>query len=240
VNLDTVVPWGRSFDEYRSMFSLTESDLKKNILGCGDGPASFNAELTAIGGNIVSIDPIYEFTAAQVRSRIDSIYHQIMSEMEENKEAYVWRNIQDVAHLGEVRMGAIETFLSDYECGCRESRYIKASLPDLPFSKRQFELALCSHLLFLYSEQISLDQHVQGMKELCRVADEVRVYPLLALNGNISSHIEPVTAALEDAGISVSVKPVGYEFQKGAVEMLIAKHNHSSMSATTGREEIQQ
>ncbi|MAD80187.1 MAG: SAM-dependent methyltransferase, partial [Planctomycetaceae bacterium] len=32
-----------------------------------DGPASFNAELTARGGSIVSCDPIYEFTADEIR-----------------------------------------------------------------------------------------------------------------------------------------------------------------------------
>jgi hypothetical protein len=41
-----IKPWGRSFDEYVRMFSLTHADIKRQILGCGDGPASFNAELT--------------------------------------------------------------------------------------------------------------------------------------------------------------------------------------------------
>ncbi len=54
--LDKVVPWGRSLDEYRRMFALTDSDLEKRILGCADGPASFNAELTANGGSVVSCD----------------------------------------------------------------------------------------------------------------------------------------------------------------------------------------
>ena len=49
-SLEKVVPWGRSFAEYIRMFSLTEEDLEKRILGCGDGPASFNAELTKKGG----------------------------------------------------------------------------------------------------------------------------------------------------------------------------------------------
>jgi len=39
-----IKPWGRSFEEYVRMFSLTPPDLKRKILGCGDGPASFNAE----------------------------------------------------------------------------------------------------------------------------------------------------------------------------------------------------
>ena len=44
--LENVVPWGRSYDEYVSMFDLTEVDLGLRLLGCGDGPAGFNAALT--------------------------------------------------------------------------------------------------------------------------------------------------------------------------------------------------
>jgi hypothetical protein len=47
--LDLIVPWGRSFDEYRQMFALTEADLGGRLVGCGDGPASFNAEATRRG-----------------------------------------------------------------------------------------------------------------------------------------------------------------------------------------------
>ncbi|MCI5142695.1 MAG: SAM-dependent methyltransferase, partial [Candidatus Electrothrix sp. ATG1] len=39
--LKEIVPWGRSFQEYVAMFALSEDDLGKRILGCGDGPASF-------------------------------------------------------------------------------------------------------------------------------------------------------------------------------------------------------
>jgi len=81
MKLDNIVPWGRSLHEYTSMFSLNESDFNKKILGCGDGPACFNAEVTKKGGDIVSVDPVYQFSANQIRSRIDEVYPQIMSEM---------------------------------------------------------------------------------------------------------------------------------------------------------------
>jgi hypothetical protein len=57
--LDQVVPWGRSYDEYVAMFALTEVNLRKRILGCGDGPASFNAGLTRRGGAVVSAQGLY-------------------------------------------------------------------------------------------------------------------------------------------------------------------------------------
>ncbi|WP_202405558.1 MULTISPECIES: hypothetical protein [Halomonadaceae] len=71
MELDHVVPWGRSFEEYQRMFNLAPADLDKRILGCGDGPASFHATLTARGGRVakevrvfplVSLDPVdYRF-----------------------------------------------------------------------------------------------------------------------------------------------------------------------------------
>lgn len=205
------------------MFSLTDSDLNKDILGCGDGPASFNAELTAAGGGITSVDPIYQFSAIQIRSRIDHAYDQIMSQVEQNFDKYTWNHIDSIEQLGRERMKSMELFLSDYERGLNEGRYLYAGLPELPFDDNEFDLALCSHFLFLYSEQVNLDLHICGMQELCRVAKEVRVYPLLALDGKVSSHVQPVKDALTNRGVQVSLVPVEYEWQKGAVKMLVAK-----------------
>ncbi len=96
--------------------------------------------------------------------------------------------------------------------------------PVLPFKDQEFQLALCSHYLFLYSVHVSQEQHTLSMVELCRVAHEVRVYPLLSIENNEKSkHLEPVISALTNDGINVSLVPVEYEFQKGATEMLVAK-----------------
>ncbi len=221
MKLDSVVPWGRSFEEYCSIFALSEGDLQKRLLGCGDGPASFNAELTQRCGNIVSVDPVYQFSVEQIRSRIDEVYPQIMSQMEQNADSYIWESIKDVSELGRVRTAAMQQFLSDYDSGKEAGRYIAASLPVLPFEDQQFELAICSHFLFLYSEHFDLEQHIQSMIELCRVASEVRVYPLISLEGTVSKHLSAVTSALESEGIQTSLEPVEYQFQKGATEMLV-------------------
>jgi hypothetical protein len=77
--LDAVVPWGRSFEEYRSMFALSEADLRLNILGCADGPASFNAEAMRRGFRVRSCDPLYQFTPAGIRERIDQTYDALCS-----------------------------------------------------------------------------------------------------------------------------------------------------------------
>jgi hypothetical protein len=225
IPLDQVVPWGRSFDEYVAMFSLDAADPRGRILGCGDGPASFNAEATARGHRVVSCDPLYAFTPAQIRRRVEETYDTIVDGCRQHRDAFVWSDngFRSPEHLGEMRMAAMERFLADFatrdarECG----RYISASLPDLPFADGAFELCLCSHLLFLYSAQLSAALHVAAAAEMCRVAREVRVFPLLTLDGEPSPHLDAVTDAMRSRGCQVERRRVGYEFLRGADEMLV-------------------
>jgi len=113
-------------------------------------------------------------------------------------------------------MRAMKSFLQDYEIGKKEGRYIEASLPTIPFSPGEFDIALCSHFLFLYSTQVSLELHIEGMRELCRVSKEVRVYPLITLEAQASPHLEPVIDAMLKNGLVVELKEVSYRFQKNA------------------------
>ena len=223
MQLENIVPWGRSFDEYKDIFSLTETDLNKSILGCGDGPASFNAELTLLGGNIVSIYPTYQFDALAFKTRVSQVYDEIMPQMHLNKDKYLWKSIPSVEALGDIRMNAMNTFISDYEQGKKSGRYLNESLPKLSFNNKQFDIALCSHYLFLYSEHVNLEQHIESIIELCRVAKEVRIYPLLSLNGNKSPHLEAVISALNNLKLTTSLTDVEYQFQKGATQMLVVK-----------------
>lgn len=61
--LKGTVPWGRNLEEYKKMFNLTDSEINKRIISFGDGPASFNCEMTQKNKSVISIDPIYQFSA---------------------------------------------------------------------------------------------------------------------------------------------------------------------------------
>jgi len=219
--LDSVVPWGRSFDEYVSMFSLTDTDLQSRILGCGDGPASFNGILAGRNGNIVSCDPLYRFSAEEIRSRISDTAATIGRELAENTDEFVWTHFDSVEAVIETRMSAMEQFLLDFSSGKRAGRYIDASLPQLPFLDDAFDLALCSHFLFLYSEQHDLGFHVRSIRELSRVAAEVRIFPLVELDATPSRHLQPVISDLESFGLQCEIVRVPYEFQIGSARMLV-------------------
>jgi hypothetical protein len=84
--LDQVVPWGRSFEEYRRMFALSDADLQLRILGCADGPASFNAEATRFGTTVISTDPLYRLDTPTIRDRIAATYDQMLEEAQRNSQ----------------------------------------------------------------------------------------------------------------------------------------------------------
>jgi hypothetical protein len=220
VELDQIIPWGRSRLEYELMFRLASDDLRGRLLGCGDGPASFNAEMTAAGYFVVSVDPIYFCSGSEIAAKFDASSEKVIGQVRATLSKWNWDYHRDPDGLLANRRKAMVKFLADYEAGLRTGRYQIASLPCLPFSEGYFDLALCSHLLFLYSDQLSEEFHIKSVLELCRVASEVRIFPLLALSHRRSPHIAPVCARLAQAGWSSEIIRVDYEFQKGGNEML--------------------
>ena len=219
--LNSIVPWGRNLYEYKDMFNLTEYELKNTkILGCGDGPASFNAEVTLLGGSVVSIDPTYQFTSEQIASRIDDVALEVMAEIRKKQEDFVWKNIANPDTLYDMRMSAMQIFLADFKQGKEEGRYRYEMLPKLSFSEAQFDLALSSHFLFLYSEHLDEQFHKDAIDEMLRVAKEVRIFPLVTLSGEVSKHLAPIVDYLEAKNYSCAVVKTVYEFQKRGNTML--------------------
>jgi hypothetical protein len=217
---EEVVPWGRSFNEYRRMFHLTNEDLQRSILGCADGPANFNAEMFRKGHRVISCDPLYQFTAKQIKQRIDATYAEVIGQTRRNQEKFVWDLITSPDELGRLRLEAMRDFLSDYEQGKRDGRYIPAQLPVLPFASVSFNIALCSHFLFFYSDHLSLPFHQQAVDELCRVAHEVRIFPMLTYNAEPCPLISPLIEHLQKACCTVSIERVPYQFQRGGNLMM--------------------
>jgi hypothetical protein len=218
--LDNVVPWGRSYDEYIRMFDLTKDELTHSILSCGDGPAGFNSKMNQLGNTVVSCDPIYQLTAQELQTRITKTYDKVMEETYKNQNNFVWDVIKSPEELSRVRMDAMREFILDYEKGKQEGRYLAESLPSLPFGAKEFDLALCSHFLFLYTEQLSLEFHRASVLEMYRVAREVRIFPLIDLDLNKSRYVPAVCSELKEAGFAFEVRKVPYEFQRGGNEML--------------------
>lgn len=222
--IDQVVPWGRNLEEYIRMFSLTSADLDKKILGCGDGQASFNAEMHEQGKQVVSVDPIYQFTATQIKQRITATADKIKEQLLENQQDYTWSTYHHPEALVNIRLAAMDVFLKDFVQGKQEGRYWEGALPKLPLADQSFDLALCSHFLFSYSLHLDADFHEHSIREMCRVSREVRIFPLLEVDGKRSRHLESLMERFKTApSVMATIVPVDYEFQKGGNQMLVCR-----------------
>jgi hypothetical protein len=207
------------------MFGLNESDLSKSILGCGDGPASFNSVMYKKGKKVISVDIIYQFSIIEIKQRIKATFDIVMNQTRNNQEKFVWSNIKNIYELGLIRLSAMQEFLNDYEKGKIENRYVCVDLPVLPFNNNNFDLVLSSHFLFLYTNNLTLDFHIQSIAEMLRVAKEVRIFPLLDFNAIQSPYVEIIMNIYSKKGYSVKQLKVDYEFQKGGNKMLVIKQS---------------
>ena len=216
VKLEKVVPFGRSLAEYQGMFSLSDEDLNKSIVGIGDGPASFNAEMTASGKSVVSVDPLYAFRPEEIEQQFYSVVDNVIALVKASPDDY---NISP-EEIREKRVNALRHFIAEFEIGKAQGRYVVGELPDMDFRDGQFELALSSNLLFLYSAHFTYEFHRGAVLEMLRIASEVRIYPLLTLMLEPSSYLQPIIDELKFLGFQVSLEKVSYEVQKGCNEML--------------------
>ena len=98
-------------------------------MGCGDGSASFNAELTKRGGNITSVDPVYYFCADQIRQMISEAYYKVINQTRKNHEKFIWKEITSVEELERIKMSAMAKFLEDFPKGIIQKRDVPGELP---------------------------------------------------------------------------------------------------------------
>src|ERR1035437_1065886 len=220
--LKNTVPWGRNLDEYKSMFKLTDSDLNKRIISFGDGPASFNYEMTMLRKSVVSIDPVYQFSTNDLKLIIKETKDVVIEQTKNNLQNFVWEKIKTINELEQMRLSAMDNFLQDFEKGKKECRYINHEMPNkTDFDNLTFDLGLSSHFLILYS-QLGLDFHISSLTEMLRVAKEIRIFLILNLDAKKSELLDNLINYFEKDFI-VNIEKVDYEFQKSGNKMLAIK-----------------
>lgn len=106
----------------------------------------------------------------------------------------------ELVRLRAMRELARQLFLRDYLAGLAQGRYVKGELPHLPFADDSFDCALCGHFLFLYAHLFDEGFHRKAIAELLRVARQVRIYPLLGLDGVMPAFAETLLAELAARG----------------------------------------
>jgi SAM-dependent methyltransferase len=211
---------GRTFAEYRWMFDLAAGDLNgRAVLDCGGGAGAFTAAAAELAGRAVAADPLYGPPAATLEPELSAAVETNVAQLREKRDLFVWDVYGDVETRGRYLRAATERFLADY--AANPGRYVAAAVPSLPFVAGAFDLALVANLLFLYDDRLDLAFHLAAVRELVRVAGEVRVFPLSSLDATRSVLVDPFVDRLRADGLSARFESVPYEFQPGATEMLV-------------------
>jgi hypothetical protein len=208
----------RSLAEYRAMFALTEADLARSILDCPGGAASFTAEVTGAGGQVMACDPIYDKPTQAIADLSKSDMQRAQRYQQEHPDGYVWSFFDDPEHYLASRFHAADMFSRHRDTS--PEHYIVAALPTLPFVDQAFDLALSSHLLFAYADRFDHDFHLRSIQGLVRVAVEVRVYPLVPFGYPDNPALPALIDQLNQTGLTAEVQEVDYELHRGATTML--------------------
>ncbi len=185
-----ITPWGKNLEESKTIFGLTNEDLEKKIAGFADGASSLNCELSRMGKDIISFDPIYGLPEEYLRS--------CFSEVMERSSLFI-KSAPDAQHvelkeIEKIRKKTVNLFLEDYEAGQKEGRYRPYSFPGTTgFADQFFDLGLCSNFLMLY-EELGIEFHLASVSEMLRISREIRIFPVINFLGQRSAMLPSLTS----------------------------------------------
>lgn len=212
--------WIFNLTDYRQMFDLQENDFAKPILDYPGRISSFNAQMHAQGVRVVSGDSLYGLSFEQMQQKSvelfeaneDSLRSHLnwLKENDEKSIEMILKNWRD----------SEKQFLDDYRAGQSEGRYQNVSLPKLPFKDHEFDLAICTNLIFHTMAMINGNSTEDLVAELCRVAVEARIFPLLNEKGEMPEKLGMLMLNLQQQNYALEVREVPYKQHKGANAML--------------------
>lgn len=222
LQLDDVVLIGRTYEEYRAYFALTDGDLRgARVLDMGSGVSSFGAEARERGYDVTGADPIYGAEPEALERKCRRDLDEVVRQLPAVADKYVWGGFyRDVPDLARKREAAYRRFLSDYQPA--SERYIRAGLPHTGLAAGRFTLTLVSHFLFLYDDRFDYAFHKASLLELGRVTTgEIRIFPLVNMRAEICPHLERFIGDSERPRWPVERRPVDFELLKGSRDMLV-------------------
>jgi hypothetical protein len=212
---------GRTFDEYCRMFNLTEDELKNNtFLDCPGGACSFTAEARKKGIIAQASDCEYGNPVSHFEKSCQLELDKVKDGFANAESLFNWSFYGELDQLLLYRQKAARLFVQDYHKNPKS--YTKGILPNLPFPNNAFDIVLSGHFLFLYADRLDYNFHRNALLELTRVAKkEVRVYPLIGLDGSAYADMDKLLYDLSQTGAVPKLIETDFEFLKGSNQCLL-------------------
>jgi len=147
---------------------------------------------------------MYHASAAEILRRSAESRGRIHHYQSDHPDQFHWPYLGSPA--ANLRCAEVSADLFGVDFAANPGGYVPATLPRHPFPDQRFHLALSGYLLFTYADRLSLDDHVGALRELLRVSEEVRAFPLIDITGAQYPHLDALRSALEDDGVSVALR----------------------------------
>ncbi len=216
LQLDRVVFFGRTFEEYLKMFALTLADIEgRSVLDCPSGPGWLCRGGQKKGTECHRIRPDVSPIASGLR-RIAMGDIESTKEKIANDPNFPKANLETYHH--EKRKAWSSSF-QDYSEGVKQGRYVPASLPSLPFADGQFDLVLSGTPPFCYASQkmvafgpghpwIWSSTAMPSKNCFAFAKPNLRLYPIAAMNSSTEWNPIARTLAREfaDQGFRIETK----------------------------------
>lgn len=205
-----------NLDDYRQMFDLNDKEIKSSILDYPAGFSSFNTEMHQAGHHVVSADPCYHLSADDMRNHINKQLAGLSEHVDEHEHTLT-KQRERSSVLVAAKQSA-DAFYQDYKLGCQQGRYQAVRMPTLPYKDGEFGLVLSSHWLF--SDHPDSFYQMQTLREMVRVGQECRIFPVLDVSGQVSPSLGPLMIALQQENYGVEVREVDFALQEHGNAML--------------------
>jgi SAM-dependent methyltransferase len=215
-----LVLWGHGAEDYLGMFDLSQAELESGILEYGCGPSAVNSQLTKLNKQVVSCDPLFVLDKDTLSSKAKMIFANMAEEIYLHQDRFDFSQSGGLEKLLVNRQQGMQNFFADYPNGKKEGRYVGISDYHLPFADFTFEYALSSHYFFADLDEQTVDFHLIVIRELARIAKEVRIFPLVDREGNMSEFLGPVLLGLQQENYGVEVREVSFHLHKSGNAML--------------------
>jgi len=212
--------WGQHLDEYKDMFALTDDDLQKSFLEYNSGVSAFNCEVKSQALSCISCDPWYVLDKQSLKEKIEHSFDKRLLELENNLNSLDLSRYASFEKLVAYRQQGVASFFADFEKGLAEKRYMPITVDELPFHDFQFDFALVANNFFADLDYQTVEYHIARIKELARVAKDVRIFPLVDAKGVPSNLLGPIIMGLYKDKFRVEVKDVSYHLQHRGNAML--------------------
>lgn len=212
---------GYTREDYVNMFDLNQTELHNmRFLDYAGALNGFTREMMRDNLKAVCVDPLYHLLPNQLEGKIELACLNFERYLQDSHDQILLGKSdieREVAKRREIAIGTLEY----YESAKRAGYYRARVLPDLGFEDKSFDMALCSHFLFTYSDILSEDFHIASILELARVAYQVRIFPLVDSGGELSENLGPILARLQQEGLAAEVRKVEHKFQRIGNAMLL-------------------